>query len=82
MIIGTEQVKAFGGVHDALRIRPRLPRDISGPVPKCEQCGKDIHAAGSMTPEQTAAYTKKKYGRKLCAECATGLANSEKVVQE
>ena len=30
VIIGTEQVKAFGGVHDALRIRPRIPREISG----------------------------------------------------
>lgn len=71
LVIGTDQVKAFGGIYDALRIRPRIPQSISGPAPKCEQCGKNICAVGSMSPEQTAAYTKKKYGKCLCADCAT-----------
>lgn len=75
VIIGTEKVKAFGDIHDALRIRSRIPAaQNQGSLPKCEQCGKDINAAGKMTPEQTAAYTKQKYGQALCAECATAAA--------
>lgn len=74
VIIGTERVKAFGDIYDALRIRPKIPQVRSTALPKCEQCGKDIRAAGNMTPEQTAAYTKKKYGNALCAECATARA--------
>ena len=69
--IRTERVKAFGDVHDALRIKPVMPRITNAVLPKCEQCGKDITAAGNMTPEQVAAYTKKKYGKALCGDCAT-----------
>lgn len=53
-------------------IRVRIPREE--PLPKCEECGKDITAAGKMTPEQTAAYTKNKYGQCLCGSCATAKA--------
>lgn len=74
VIIGTEKVKAFGDVHDALRIRPRMPQVKKAVAPKCEKCGKDIGASGSMAPEQVAAYTKKKYGHCLCGECATAIA--------
>lgn len=74
VIIGIERVKAFGGVHDALRIRPRVPTVASTAAPKCESCGKDIAASGSMNPEQVAAYTKAKYGKCLCGECATAIA--------
>ena len=74
VIIGIEQVKAFGGIHDALRIRPRVPQVTSANLPKCEQCKKDITARGGMNPEQVAAYTKEKYGKQLCGECATALA--------
>lgn len=69
--IGIERVKAFGDVHDALRIRKRIPVVKSDNIPKCEQCGKELAAYGNMTPEQLAAYTKKKYGRVICADCAT-----------
>ena len=74
VIIGVERVKAFGEVHDALRIRPRMPQIISEAKPKCEKCGKEINASGSLSPAQVAAYTKKKYGKSLCAECATAAA--------
>lgn len=69
--IGIERVKAFGDIHDALRIRKRIPAQASGNIPKCEQCGKELTAYGNMTAEQLAAYTKKKYGRVICADCAT-----------
>ena len=76
--IRTERVKAFGDIHDALRIKPVMPQPVNAVMPKCEQCGKDIHAAGNMNPEQTAAYTKKKYGKALCADCATAAAKGAK----
>lgn len=71
VIIGIDKVKAFGDIHDALRIRKRIPQVANAVLPKCEKCGKDITTFGSMTPEQVAAYTKKQYGQALCSECAT-----------
>lgn len=70
VIIGIERVKAFGDVYEALRFRPRMPQVQTAAKPKCEGCGSEINASGSMNPEQVAAYTKKKYGKSLCAECA------------
>jgi hypothetical protein len=78
VVIGVEKVKAFGDVYDALRIRKRIPQVQTATKPKCESCGKDINASGSMNPEQVAAYTKKKYGKALCAECATAIAQGAK----
>lgn len=75
IIIGIEKVRAFGDVYDALRIRPRIPQAIAKVLLKCENCQNDIIAQNSMTPEQIAAYTKKKYGRCLCGACATEEAN-------
>lgn len=77
--IGTDKVKAFGDIHDALRIRPVVPTapKQSAPAkdaPKCAECGKPIAAAGGMNPEQVAQYTAKKYGKALCGECATKAA--------
>lgn len=74
VVIGIDKVKAFGDVHDALRIRARIPQPVNTVKPKCEECGADIEAAGRMTPEQTAEYTKKKYGKALCGKCATAKA--------
>ena len=74
VVIGIDKVKAFGDIHDALRIRPRVPQVTTKAAPKCEQCGKDIAAYGSMTPEQVAAYAVKKYGKQLCADCGAALA--------
>lgn len=68
--IGIEQVKAFGGVHDALRIRKFIPQIQSAVNPKCEQCGKDITASGRMSAEQVAKYRKDRYGKALCDVCA------------
>lgn len=77
VVIGIDRVKAFGDIYDALRIRPRVPQMKNAIAPKCEQCGKDIQAAGNMTPEQVAAYTKKKYGKSLCGECATAAKEAQ-----
>ena len=75
VVIGIEKVRAFGDVHDALRIRPRIPAaPKQGSLPKCEQCGKDIEAYGSMTPAQVAEYRKTRYSKALCNECAKAAA--------
>jgi len=60
-------VKAFGDIVDGLRIRKKLPEDVKI---ACEECGQMIAPAFSMSASQLAAYTKKKYGKNLCAECA------------
>lgn len=69
VVIGIEKVKAFGDVHDALRIKPRIPETVKAVSVKCEECGALISAYGNMTPEQVAAYTLKQYGKKLCIDC-------------
>lgn len=66
--IGTERVKAFGEVVEALRVRKFLPSET---VIKCAGCAKPIAAAHNMSPKQLAEYTHKQYGRALCANCAT-----------
>lgn len=72
--VTSEKVKAFGAIHDALRIKKVLP---AAPVHiKCEICGKDITAYGGMTAEQMANYTQSKYGEKLCSVCAMNAAKS------
>ena len=71
--IGQEKVKAFGEIVDALRVRNRLPAEDTAVFIGCEECGGNISAAGGMAPEQVAAYTKKRYGRQLCAGCAARL---------
>ena len=77
--IGIEKVKAFGDVHDALRIKKKIPELVQKALPKCEQCGQDIMAASGMTAEQVASYTKEKYGSCLCGKCAS---EKKKAVQQ
>lgn len=67
-------VKAFGDIVDGLRIRKKLPEDAKI---ACEECGQFITPAFSMSVTQLAAYTKKKYGKNLCAECAKGKKEAE-----
>mgnify|MGYP007037123732 CR=1 FL=1 len=57
-------------------VRIKIP--VDEPLQKCEECGKYIQAAGKMTPTQTAAYTKSKYGKALCSDCATKAAQGAK----
>ena len=75
VIVGVERAKAFGDIHDALRIKAIVPQVQNGVAPKCENCKKDISAFGGMNPVQVAAYTKKQYGKALCSECATAEKN-------
>lgn len=69
--IGTEKVKAFGDVVEALRVRKFLPKAEPQKEIICEVCGKPIQPAYNYTAEQVAESTYKKYGHKLCADCAS-----------
>ena len=72
-------VKAFGDVVDALRIRPFLPVEKEL---KCADCGKNIEGFGNSTAEVVAKHTLSKYGRMLCSECATKAAEASKKEDE
>lgn len=52
-------------------VRVKAPAAQGEHAAKCADCGEPIQPAGKMTAAQTAAYTEKKYGRALCAACAT-----------
>lgn len=43
-------------------------------IPSCEDCGLVIEGFGKMNAEEMANYTKNKYGKALCSECATKAA--------
>lgn len=69
VVIGVEQVKAFGDTHDALRIRKRIPKPAE--AEKCADCGKEVQGAMGKSAEYIVAYTKKQFGGTcLCFDCA------------
>ena len=72
-------IKAFGDIVDAIRVRPFLPveREL-----KCADCGKTIEGFGKMSAETVAKHTLKNYGRMLCSECATKVAEANKPADE
>lgn len=72
--IGIEKVRAFGDTVEALRVRKTLPRDVEI---KCTVCKRNITPSNGMNPEQVAAYTNKKYGVVMCAECAAKEAKKQ-----
>lgn len=68
VIIRVQQVKAFGDLVDALRIKPEIP--AKAPEFKCGECGKVLKPYGNMNARALADYTRQNYGKVLCAECA------------
>jgi len=76
VVIGIDKVNAFGDIHDALRIRKRVPK-VTEPT-KCEDCGNIIQASGGMTVEAIVARTKHRYKACLCFSCATARAERAK----
>ena len=63
-----KQVKAFGDLVDAVRVKNK----VSGtkvPDIKCENCGKTIKGMGQYGPEFVANKNKERYGKCLCIEC-------------
>ncbi|MBQ7654517.1 MAG: hypothetical protein IJS17_05535 [Clostridia bacterium] len=65
--IGSEKVKAFGEVVDALRVRNTKPEEEKI---ACEKCGAVLEPFGNLSASQLAKRNKAKYGAVLCVECA------------
>lgn len=63
-----DNVKAFGEIVSAVRVRPRKPRET--PPALCSQCGNPITPANGRSAEYMAHYTFKKFGVPLCYSCA------------
>lgn len=61
-------IKAFGELVSAVRVRPRKPRET--PPALCSQCGNPITPANGRSAEYMAHYTFKKFGAPLCYSCA------------
>lgn len=66
-----KDVKAFGEVVEALRIRPFVPKDApkQGEKLTCGDCGCEIVGNDKLTALQVAQGTTQKYGEMLCIEC-------------
>ena len=68
--IGTERVKAFGEVWDALRVKPIPPKPAAVPeTPPCADCGQIIPEHEGVPGHRIATATAQKYGRPLCMGC-------------
>ena len=68
---------------ECLRIRPYAPKQTKQTATAntelvCADCGKPITDAYGMSAAQVADSTSKKYGRPLCADCATAAAGKAK----
>lgn len=68
---------------ECLRIRPYAPKQTKQTATAntelvCADCGKPITDAYGMSAAQVADSTTKKYGRQLCANCATSAAGKTK----
>lgn len=71
IVIGTERVKAFGEIWDALRVKRNAgnaPQPAQAAV-ACADCGQTIAEAGGIKADTMAAGTMKKYGRSMCLAC-------------
>ena len=72
-----------GDIVECLRVRPYAPKQPKQTATAhtdliCEGCGKPIQAAYGMSAENVAESTAKKYGKRLCADCATAEAGKAK----
>ena len=66
IIVGTSKVKAFGKVHDAIRVRSTKPDNTTY---ICEDCGSMIRPAAGKQPSELAEISKRNTGRILCVAC-------------
>ena len=66
IIVGTSKVKAFGRMHDAIRVRDQKPDDREY---VCEDCGAVIRSAAGKQPSELAEISKRNTGRVLCVAC-------------
>lgn len=86
VILRVQQVKAFGEVVDAVRIKPEIPPAAPAPAPApvllCADCHEPIQGFDKMPPAQVADYSRRKYGRPLCTACAAKAKSAAEQPQE
>ena len=70
-----KKIKAFGELVEAVRVREFVPKQATAPKIICVDCGNDVKPAYKMTAEKLAEYTKQKYGKVVCADCAKKIAD-------
>ena len=75
------QVKAFGDLVDALRIRPIVPK-VKKVSLVCADCGKTIQPYKKLTAEQFSMYTQEHFGKALCYECGMKATEAVKEAQK
>ena len=70
-------VKFGREVTGGVRVRDFLPKAAKTESNQilCSDCKKPVQGKGNMNAEQLANYTQDKYGKVLCANCATKVAN-------
>lgn len=66
IIVGTSKIKAFGKVHDAIRVRSTIPDEE---VYICDECGQEIKTAARKQPSELVEISMRNCGRKLCLSC-------------
>lgn len=66
VVVGTSKVKAFGKIHDAIRVRETVPDETEY---KCEECGAVIKPTKSKQPSELAEIAKRNTGKVLCIDC-------------
>lgn len=66
IIVGTSRIKAFGKMHDAIRVRTTKPDDTEY---ICEECGSVLKPAAGKQPSELAEISKRNTGRVLCLAC-------------
>lgn len=67
ILLCVQRVPAFGEIVEAVRVRPVKPFF-------CKDCGGVISGYGGKSHAEIRDYTRKQYGRPLCADCATKAA--------
>ncbi len=68
IVIGTTKVKAFGEVHDALRVRPYPPKK-QAPTVNCVECGKPITPFEGAPVDVIIAKSTEELGQPTCVPC-------------
>lgn len=66
IIVGTSRIKAFGKMHDAIRIRNQKPDETEY---ICEDCGSVLKPAAGKQPSELAEISKRNTGKVLCLAC-------------
>lgn len=66
IIVGTTRIKAFGKMHDAIRVRTTKPDDKTY---ICDDCGSEIKSAAGKQPSELAEISKRNTGMALCLSC-------------